>query len=180
MVCIYCSHLSDARPGWRGDINHSVCYTLVTGRGAHAGESGAAQGRERTGQEKQPVAGCREMWDSAAPCYLMPYLLTASHDSRCNLPCYHPMLVPTASIYLPVVTCPYPGSKVSGAVANCKLSLCEKCHCGSAVPHEVQADCVSGLPPHLSHVLVEAQVRDGFAFGTITSQHLQFKHWLMR
>lgn len=61
----------------------------------------AGVGGRRLRQEKRPAAGRRKMWDSAAPCYLMPYLLTASHGSHCSLPCY-PVLALTVPSGVPL------------------------------------------------------------------------------
>lgn len=57
MVCIYCSHPGDASPSWRGDINHGVCYMLVTGREAHTRESDTAQGKEGGGWTGKVTCG---------------------------------------------------------------------------------------------------------------------------
>lgn len=107
-------------------------------------------GGRRLWQEKQPVAGCRKMWDSADSLYLMPYFLTASCSSCCSLL----SCAGARCLHLPMVGW--------GALTNCRLSFCGKCHCGTAVPSEVQDTTTSGLPPHLCHVFVKAWVRDLF------------------
>lgn len=46
------------------------------------------------------------------------------------------------------------------AFTNCRLSFCGKCHCGTAVPSEVQDTTISSLPPHLCHLFVKVWFRD--------------------
>lgn len=132
----------------------------------------AGAGGRRLQQEKQPAAGCRKMWDSAAPRYLTPYLLTISHGSHCRFPCY-PVLVAAASICLWWGT-PLQSVK-SDSVANRRLSFCGR------VPswnHWSHPRCRQ--PPHpVSHPQSVPRACGVLTFRAVTFQHPQLKHWLM-
>lgn len=107
----------------------------------------------RLWQEKHSAAGYRKMWDSADSLYLMLYFLTASPRSCCRL--LQQLLLSCAGAH-----CLHFHMVEGCASTNCRLSFCGKCHCGAAVPSEVQDTTISSLVPHLCHLFVKAWVRD--------------------